>query len=355
MTSHPFAQDTKEFGIYSFSNNTVSPTGQLFFLDKVSEGLISFIADGKFGLVATDRGKVSIFSLGQQANAVALYADYRPKTCYADSIAPDPADPSRAYILDVNVSGGICAVTMDSSGKVTDHGAVLTIASAKQLLFPPAAATSKDAIVVSLSGVVTLVDWTSHIPVLSINAFDTVDREGSPDAIVSAATLTADGQYLLVLDDNAVMGTMRFAALRVNWAARTVERVQIIANSRQVSFPDPVAVVASPFNNLVLVSSAEGNAILQLKYNPADSTTPFALLDPVSITTTKPQLPNTMVLLAPDAGPDSMRGRVMVAELSGVRQLQFMPDGSVVDMGLTDSEEASAGSAGIIGAFGVQQ
>jgi len=359
VASHPFAQDTKEFRVYSFGNSTVSLTGQPFYLDKVSEGRISFIADGKYGLVATDRGKVSIFSLDEQANAVPLYTDYRPKSCYADSVVADPVNATRAYLLDINVSGGICAINIDSNGKVSDQGLVLSIPSAAQLLFPPAAAAaaSNDAIVVSLTGVVTLVDWASHTPVFTINAFDTVDREdGSADAVVPSATVTADGKYLLVLDDNAVMGTMRFAALRVNWASRTLERVQVIANSRQVSFADPVCIVASPYNNLALVSSAEGNAILQLRYNPADSATPFVLLGPITITTTKPQLPSTMILLAPGGGKDADAavGRVIVAELSGIRQLQFMPDGSVVDMGLTDSEYDSASGAGIIGAIGVQ-
>jgi hypothetical protein len=126
--------------VYTAYNNTITPAGAPFYLDSVSQGRVAFISGDKFGLVATDRGMASIFSLDDAANAVPTNADYRPKNCYADSVVADSADTSKACILDINTSGGgIYAVSMGAAGTVTDLGSILSILSAAQLLFPPPA------------------------------------------------------------------------------------------------------------------------------------------------------------------------------------------------------------------------
>ncbi len=355
VVSHPFATNSKDFSVYNSINATITPTdSKAFTLDKVTQGIITFIGDnGNFGIVATDHGKLSIFTLSEQGIGTAIDSDFRPRKCYADSATLNPTNINEAYILDVNTDGGICTLSIDAAGSITDGGLTISTASPAQLLFPPVVGVQL-AIIVSLRGVVSLWDWSSHKSLLSVPAFDTVDRDdGLPDAVVAAATLTADGQYLLVLDNNAVTGSMRLSAMKVDWTQRTLVVAQVISNKKG-SFNDPTAIIASPYNNAVLVSSAQGNALLRLSYNAnaPDGTDPFELIGPIPITTTNVQLPNTMLALP---GSDAWAGLVCVAELSGIRTVKFQADGSVLDYGLTNSggkggEDMSA----IVGAIGVQ-
>jgi len=61
----------------------------------------------------------------------------------------------------------------------------------------------------------------------------------------------------------------------------------------------------------------------------------------------RPQLPQSAVLL--ERG--TLRGRVLMREVLGVRQVQFDGDGGITDLGFTT---LGSGSQNIVGAVGVQ-
>jgi hypothetical protein len=350
VVSMPFDTDSagKKFSILSWNNSTISQTGVSFQLDKVTEGAITFIDGGQFGLVQTDRGKVSVFRIDSTGKPTVINADYRPRTCYANSVIADPANANRAYIIDVNVSGGICAISIDSStGAISDAGQVMASTSPVSMLFPTtnnSQDTSGLAVVVSLSGVASLIDASTHAVIQTLLVFGTSNRDGSPDALVSDAVLTADNQFLLVLDNNSVTGSMRLSAVRMNWSVKSMATSQVINKLN-----DPAAIVASPYNNALVISSAQGNALLRLLYDPQNAASPITMQGAIT-TKDKPQLPNTMVLMA---GPEAIVGRVAVAELSGVRQIQFTEDGQVLDLGLNPAGPNDE-SGNIVGAIGAQ-
>jgi hypothetical protein len=346
VVSLPFDTESegKKFSVLSWNNSTISQTGVSFQLDKVTEGAIAFIDGGQFGLVNTDHGKVSVFRLDSTGKPTVINADFRPRTCYANSVIADPTNANRAYVIDVNVSGGICALSIDSNtGAISDAGQVMASTSPVSMLFPTTQ-NSGLAVVVSLSGVASLVDTSTHAVLQTLLVFGTSNRDGSPDALVADAVLTADNQFLLVLDNNSVTGSMRLSAVRMDWTAKSMSTSQVINKLN-----DPAAIVASPYNNAVVITSAQGNALLRLVYDPKSAASPITMQGAVA-TTVKPQLPNTMVLMS---GPGAIVGRVAVAELTGVRQIQFTEDGQVLDLGLNPAGSNDE-SGNIVGAIGAQ-
>jgi DNA-binding beta-propeller fold protein YncE len=165
-----------------------------------------------------------------------------------------------------------------------------------------------------------------------------VDAFGDDEAIVSALAVTGDGRYLLVGDNNAFSGIPN----RVAVAAVTtggLSRVQILS-----PIQDPVAIVVSPFGNAVLVASGFGNALLRLSYDP-QSRTPFVNRGALSYQGARPALPANLAPL--ERG--MLRGRVLVAENLGVRQVQFEADGAIRDLGVTSTGRTGAAVVGIVG------
>ncbi len=358
VVSLPFSIDSNKFSVLKWDNTTIDAVpGSEFDLQKVSEGTITFVRNGEVGMVATDKGKVGLFSLDSQGTSTVINDAYRPKTCYADSVVADPSDSSRAFILDVNSDGGICAVAIDSSKNIQDSGQLISLVNPKRLLFP--SANTNIAAVVSLTGVVSIVDLAAGSTLSSAFAFDTSNRDGSADALVSDAALTADNKYILVLDNNFVTGTMRLSAVSVDTTVSppAITLVQVINKLN-----DPAAIVPSPFNDAALVASAEGNELILVSYDStSSSSTPLAILGPIE-TTTKPQLPSNLVAMS---GAEATPGLIAVAELQGVRQLQFHPSSAsassssspmptVEDLGLSTLGEGSGSIVGAIGAQPVQ-
>src|SRR5690606_34284173 len=160
------------------------------------------------------------------------------------------------------------------------------------------------------------------------------------EQIVASAALTAGGRHLLVGDNNQYYSTEgmtnRVAVVRIDGDA--LSPVQTLA-----PIEDPVAIVASPDDDAALVVSGFGDAILELAYQP-DAAEPLALLGEVDYAGPAPQLPASAALI--DRG--ALRGRVLVAELLGVRQLAFGP-GGVTDLGLTELGSDTGDIVGVIG------
>src|SRR6185295_3490683 len=109
---------------------------------------------------------------------------------------------------------------------------------------------------------------------------------------------------------------------------------------------DPIAIVASPFDDAALVASGFGNAFFALDYDP-DAAEPFAVRGELAYQGAPPQLPGGAVRV--DRG--ALAGRVLVAENLGVRQVSFEGGGVITDLGLTS---LGSGSESIVGAIGVQ-
>ncbi|MCU0683599.1 MAG: hypothetical protein MUF34_15380 [Polyangiaceae bacterium] len=101
--------------------------------------------------------------------------------------------------------------------------------------------------------------------------------------------------------------------------------------------------ITSPFNNAALISAGLGStdAIWRLSYDPANAEAPFAFIGEIAYSS-GPQLPGSMVVIR--QGP--LEGSAFVAEVPSLRQLRFLPDGDVQDLGIFPVDA--------IGAVGVQ-
>lgn len=103
----------------------------------------------------------------------------------------------------------------------------------------------------------------------------------------------------------------------------------------------------SPFGNAaLLLESDTADALKVLSYDPNNATTPFTVGAEVAYTGPKTSLPN--IVLGIDRG--TLKGRVFVSEVEGVRQLEFAPAGTVTDLGRIEF----SGVPGMVGAIGVQ-
>jgi hypothetical protein len=114
-----------------------------------------------------------------------------------------------------------------------------------------------------------------------------------------------------------------------------------------LSAANPADVVTSPFGNAALILDSDGNdGLTLLAYDPANAAHPFVSRGLVSYVGPHPQLPSEAVVLRRGA----LRGRVLIGELAGVRQVQLQPDGGALDL----SVQNAPGLEGIVGSMGVQ-
>jgi hypothetical protein len=200
------------------------------------------------------------------------------------------------------------------------------------------------AIMISLTGVATLLNWDTKEVLSEMIVFPTKKRNGDADALISSATLTIDGKYALILDNNAITGTMRLAALNIDLSTNTIKTTQVITDG----LLDPASIVCSPYNDAILVSCAEMNALVALKYDATNVETPLTMQGPMEILAgqAKPQLPTSIM-------KSNVEGIVLVEELSGVRRVQFTSGGIVTDEGLSKSKSSSDSTEDMMGCIGV--
>jgi hypothetical protein len=167
------------------------------------------------------------------------------------------------------------------------------------------------------------------------------DAFGDTDAIVAAAAATPDGKHVLLGDNNEFSGKPnRVAVLTIERDA--LRRVQVLSPVK-----DPVGITLSPYGNAGLIVSGYGNGVIPFSYDPTSAMTPITLRPEPTYTGKRPQLPDTALVI--ERG--QLKGRVLLSENTGVRQLAFQADGGVRDLGLT---EIGPGLSAIPGALGVQ-
>jgi hypothetical protein len=320
----------------------LSLTGVRFEMGRATDGRIAFTPDGAVGLVAQEDGTLGVFRFDPDGSVHVVHARFEG-SFYASNVVVEPAG-RWAYVLDANWrenGGGAYRVGIGCDGSLTDLGAW---APSKLLYGLHLLPMRSDSWIAAARDVLTsLPGHDLHLLRLegSPSWVAGADVFGDDEAIVSALAVTADGRFALVGDNASFSGIPN----RIGVAAVSdggLSAVQVLT-----PVEDPVAIVPSPYDSAALVVSGFGDAILSLGYNPAQPASPFHNRGPIAYTGARPQLPSRAVLL--DRG--ALRGRVLVAELLGVRQVAFQSDGGVTDLGLTS---VGSGNAAITGAIGVQ-
>ena len=175
-------------------------------------------------------------------------------------------------------------------------------------------------------------------PVVWVTGIDVFPDE---DAIVASAAVTADGRYVLIGDNTMLLGANTRVGV-VEVTGGTIVAKQVLA-----PLEDPFSIVTSPYNDRAIVVSGFGNAIFELSYDAANSTTPFTIVGELNYSGSNPSLPNKAVMV--DRG--DLTGLVLVAENQGVRRVEFKGGGQIQDHGLTSFGQ---GTEYIVGAIGVQ-
>ncbi len=344
VVSHPYAFDAGRDDRYEVL--LLSPTGELtrtqleFRMGRGWDGTIVFTPDGEIGLVAQDDGSIGVFRFAD--GGVEVLHRALKQGFYAHQVLVS-ADGARAYVLDFNTEangGGIYALAIGCDGQVRFDGKLAPASGASAMALLP----RSTARAVLAAGSVSGLDAGSHAHVLELSDAG-VSRLYSgrafpdDDAIASDVAITADERFAIVADNGFAAGN-RIAA--VSLENGRVTQGQLFTTG------SPRALASSPFNNALLVVSSDGaDAYRLLRYEPANAAAPFTLSpSPIAYRFGRPQLPGAAIVVR----RGQLLGRVLVAELSGVRQLQFTDGGQIEDVA-----ELSLGSGfeGIVGAIGV--
>ena len=329
----------------AWSALTLTADGELldddltFEMGRALMGEVVFTPDGQVGLVAQEDGTIGVFTLTSDGLTVihaAFAGDF-----YASRIVVDPSG-EMATIVDgnwVDNGGGLYRVPIDCDDGSLGTPALLRPAKlAADLLLPHgvldrAVLVAKETDGAPAGDDVHLLSWDDGSWLSGAAAF------GDEEAIVSDAALSHDGRYVLFGDYSAFSGIPnRVAVAQVDGDSLTA--VQVIEDVE-----DPVALVASPYEDGVLVVSGYGDALFFLPRG--DGGQPYSHGGEVDYHGASPQLPGAASLLT----RGSQRGLVAVSENQGVRLVRFNGDGDVEDLGLAVS---GSGMDAIGGAIGIQ-
>ncbi|MBV1861889.1 MAG: hypothetical protein KUG77_25940 [Nannocystaceae bacterium] len=236
-----------------------------------------------------------------------------------------------------DVGGGVFEVSVGCDGALTEHKQAVSGRLTQTLDFTTDGHALIGAHVYAGADPAAdafLFDWgRSENPIAAADLF------GHEDFIIGASALTAD-ERLFALSD---VSTFSAAPNRV--AFGRVESDALIQDGT-IDIFDPFEMVASPFGDIVLVGSGEGNAIYILDYD-AGASPALTLRGELSYVGTAPALPGKATMVR----HGTLEGLVLWTENTGVRRIQFLGDGEVVDLGLFS---LGAGFTAIPGGIGVQ-
>ncbi|MEZ4340995.1 MAG: hypothetical protein R3B82_30590, partial [Sandaracinaceae bacterium] len=263
VVSHPYAADGSQAPDYELltlaEDGSLSRPGTRFSMGRAFDGRIVFTPDGELGFVAHDDGTLGVFRVSGTAVEV-LEAGLDPGA-YVGGLAMDP-NGDAIWIVDAevrDVGGGIFRAPIGCDGSIGAAERVVDASLPYGMLFAP-----DGRIVVAAREVAgTPAGSEVHLLGADTSPLAGADAFEHDEGIMTAPALLASGDYVLVGDHNAFSGTGN----RIGIVQRSGDALTHVAALLDV--PDPVAIVASPFDDVALVTSAEGNAIFVLE--PASS------------------------------------------------------------------------------------
>lgn len=317
VISHPFDSTGAKANAYEVLDldtaGTLTPTNTRFEMGRTFDTPIVFTPDGEVGIAVQDDGSLGVFRF-EPNGAVSVIASHVSEGFYARAVTMSN-DGSRLFILDANKNtGGVFVARIAANGALSLEGRFAPSEGAEALtLLPtnPARGVLVAANVFSsTAGETHIVDLQNPSRVGSVSAF------GDDDAIVSSVAVTADGQYAL-LADNGILAGDRVAAISLANDTPTALAV--------LDTPAPAAIIASPFDNSALVLHSDGkDAIRKITFD-ANLPKRFALGAEIPYGGKRPQLPTNAAAIT----RGTLRGRVLIGENLGIRQVSFQPGGQV--------------------------
>ena len=348
--SHPFDKDgnrSTDFELLALATDgTFTRPNTHFQLGVSNEGAVTFTPDGAIGYAVEDDGTLGIFAVSDVGAVTVVDASY--KTGHSASQIVMGSSGDRLYFVDGDTTangGGVYEAPIGCDGR----------------LGPTELVTSADI----PAGLVRLGagDYAFYARTLTgassgenihRASFDSYSHESSvvagfalTDPVVTSVVATADGKYVLFGDTNGLEMPDSIAIVAASAGLAAIS-MGTGTSSTAIRVNSPYSLVASPYNNAVLVVSDLDNAFYKLAYDPTNTTKPFTYVGAIAYKsgTQSPQLPGGAHLF--DHGV--LKDHVFVSELSGVRHVQFQPNGMITDLGLFDL----GSDANSVGIFGIQ-
>lgn len=342
VVSHPYppdggSRDDRYEVLRLEPDGGIIDTGQVFRMRRTGtpDSLISFVPSGRLGFVAQDDGTVGIFRLDAQGFVTVVDPAYQAGF-YASTVYSDPTG-AYLYVVDfntINNGGGVHRVALACDGTPTTEGKVLTGNTPSKLAWLHAPAADRAVIAATSLGASAATD-SVHLVALtpaSATVLGSVAAFPLSDAISSHVAVSSDDQWVAV-SDNGLFAGSRVALLSYSGGVLTPTTV--------VAVPNPLGVAWSPYEASGLVVSSDGADHFRALLRDG------GVSGPLPYTFGRPQLPGPPIVI--ERG--ELRGRVLIAELDAIRQVQFRPDGGITDV--AKFVLSGTGSGKTIGTFGV--
>ncbi|MEO6953033.1 MAG: hypothetical protein ABI321_14630 [Polyangia bacterium] len=341
VVSHPFAADGSAATDYEVlalaTNGAITRPGTHFSMGTNSNGDIVFTPDGKFGYASQDNGNIGIFAVSGDL-VVKVIAPMFEAGAYASRLVMSQAG-DQLYILDPDTTanhGGVYTAPIYCDGSL-GQATLVTAADVPSGLEPLAggdyalAARGLDG--AAATDNVHRITLAPYARIASVAAFP--DQKSQ----ITGQAVTHDGKFVLFGDSSEFSGEdNRVAVVAVTATGLT-------ATQLLTPIVDPYAILTSPYDNAAIVMSGYGNAIYRLTYDPTNATKPFVNQGELTYMGAKPMLPGISVLVSRGV----LKGHAFIAEVGGVRHLQFTLLGAVTDLGLFDLGGDVANGLGVVG------
>lgn len=342
VVAHPFKDDPNG----NFSSNAwevfdLSATGTItqpsprvtFTMGRAIQGQMVFTPDGEIGVVAQGDGTVGEVKFDASGTLQVLQVGFTG-AFYASKVVMDPSG-ERFYVIEQGLDtngGGVYSVRIGCDGTLFNEGKVFSASMPGGLSFP--AALPEKAFVAGKRVLASPGTTNAHLLNWAPGAKPTRVASAAvfpdDDAIVSDAITMPDGKWGLVSDS----ATSRVGVVELQATA-------VVAKQVLSPLPDPQQLVVSPYGNSAMVVCSMSDSLWPLLFDSGNAATPFSI--GTKVTSVQP---GGAVQLTAGALSD----RVFVAELEGIRQVQFAANGSLTNLGLTrflSSYEAICGAMGI--------
>lgn len=306
-------------------------------------GKVAFTADGALGVTVHDRGEVGVIAIDEDGGVEVVMpaTDLGP---YVDRVIVRGDD---LYLLDsnwANNGGGVYHATLACDGTIgkVERLYPTKLVAGLVLVDTPGGV---EHLVAAREAVTTTPGHLHRVAKVgeTWTRLDGVDVFGDDEAILSALAVTPDQRYAVVGDNSAFSSSSNRVGVASlgpgGWGGPMSTKPALSP------FNDPYDLVASPYNDAVLVVLGFANRVNVLSYAPS-SATPFTNQGSPTYVVQAPQLPGDAVLVG-GGHPDL----VLVVENTALRRFRFNGDGTVSDLGRVI---AGSGFLAIPGAIGVQ-
>ncbi|MDP3153724.1 MAG: hypothetical protein Q8N23_13685 [Archangium sp.] len=344
VVSHPFPDDggfrDNLWEVFTLSpTGTLNPTGPFFRMGRSTDPAspIVFTSDGRIGLVAQDDGTIGVFRFDEQ-NVTIVHAGYRGDF-YARKLLMQPSG-NRLWVLDFNTlnnGGGVYTIDIACDGTLSNEQYVMPGNNASAAVYLPAAqqllVAARSLPTTPMMQDLHVVDVSQPVPTVRTSTTGFPDR----NAIAPTISVSRDQRFVALPDTGFAAGN------RIAFFERAGN---VLTTKQVVSTNNPVSVTFSPFADLGLVVNTDGSDHFR-KLTWDTTGTVFTVSPPIPYTFGRPQLPTAPVMI--ERGP--LTGRMLVAELDAIRQLQFETDGGLTDVSSTPA--GGTGNAQILGTIGV--